>query len=226
MSEAEDIAQEDPSVHASHGKTPPIFEVTGTQRNIARFGSPIQRREEISLRYYFYPTWRSQMGPLCWFLVTSILCIILSDSVDWLTIRGRLISTASTTYYLHLPILVLLPGFLLGKALVGMYDSRFIVDYRGVEAQVGLVSLLLRQPRLRFEDIRGVEPEQTIWQRMLNIGDVAIGSAMTEGVEILMRGVADPRAIQLFISSEMEKRLRSLTQSGNGGGYMTAVRGD
>ena len=95
-----------------------------------------------------------------------------------------------------------------------MYDSKYIIDERGVEAQMGLVSLNLRQPRLRYEDIRGVEPTQTIFERLLGIGSVLIGSAMTKDIEIAMRGVANPRAIQLLIGGERDKRRLELKARG------------
>ena len=206
--------------------TLPILEVNGSIANFARYGSPIDRRDEVNLRYNFYPTWRSQLGTLVWFFVTGILSVVGSEAMPGLVIRGPLFSTNSGTCNLHLPLLVFIPAYFLVRALLRMFDSQYVVDARGVEAQIGLVSLRLRQPRLRYEDIRGVEPEQTLGQRMLGIGDVAIGSAMTDGVEILMQGVANPRGVQLLISGEMEKRMRTLTQGGNAGAYVAAVRGD
>ena len=83
-------------------------------------------------------------------------------------------------------------------------------DPRGIEAKVGLLSLNLRQPRLRFEDIRGVEPSQTIVERVLGIGDILVGSAMSDEVEIVMTGVPSPREVQNFLTNEIEKRIQSL----------------
>ena len=137
-----------------------------------------------------------------------------SDYVPVTVIRGKLFPIGDTVLYLDLPLLVLLPGFLLGKVLLYIYNSKYIIDERGVEAQVGLVSLNLRQPRLRYEDIRGVEPQQTLWERILGIGSVGIGSAMTQDVEIMMNGVANPRAIQLLIGGERDKRVRLIQETG------------
>ena len=104
---------------------------------------------------------------------------------------------------------------MLARVLIHIYDSRYIIDERGIEGQLGLVSFTLRQPRLRFEDIRGVEPNQNIWERFLNIGSVLIGSAMKDDVEITMRGVADPRAIQQLISAERDRFTRNLRNTDN-----------
>ena len=163
---------------------------------------------DAGVRYYFYPTWRSQLFPLIGFFVLCIISVWASNEVSWLTVRGRLFSVGNTEYWLDLPILTLLPAVLLGRILLYMYDAKYIIDDGGVEAQIGLVSLHLRQPRLRWEDIRGVEPNQTLWERILGIGSVLVGSAMTNDVEIVMEGVANPRAIQLLIGTERDRRLR------------------
>ncbi len=144
------------------------------------------------------------------------MTVVVSNWVPALVVPGSLFSLGDTTYYLHLPILVLLPGAMLGKILINIYDAKYIIDERGVEAQIGLVSLNLRQPRLRWEDIRGVEPNQTIWERLLGIGSVLVGSAMTQDVEIVMSGVANPRAVQLLIGGERDRRLRELQASNSG----------
>ena len=198
---------------SSSGAHLPVEEVVGTPDNIARFGSPIDNAGNRHIRYYFYPTWRSQLFGLIGFFLLSILTVVGSRYVPISVIQGELFSLGDHTYFLHLPLLVLIPGFLLGKILIYLYDSKYILDERGVEAQIGLVSLSLRQPRLRYEDIRGVEPNQTIFERVLGIGSVLIGSAMTNDVEIVMEGVADPRAIQLLIGNERDRALEAISRS-------------
>jgi hypothetical protein len=198
----------------------PVDEVFGGEGSVAQakeLGAEVEGEYDPDepTRYYFFPTWRSQLFNIIWFFLTSVLVIYLSRSFDtWFIIPGELFKTSSTRYMLHLPYLVLVPGFFLGRILIAIYNAKYIIDETGIEAQVGLVSLKLRQPRLRWEDIRGVEPKQTIWERMLGIGTVSIGSAMTQDTEVVMEGVANPRAIQLLINSEQSKRLQELKQMG------------
>lgn len=201
----------------------PVREVYGSAKNIEELGAPSE--SDGPIRYYFYPTWRSQTLLLIGFVVLCIVGVIASRMIPALVMAGHLFSIGDTTYYLHLPLLILLPGALLGKILVNIYDAKYIIDERGVEAQIGLVSLSLRQPRLRWEDIRGVEPNQTIWERLLGIGSVLIGSAMTQDVEIVMSGVANPRAIQLLIGGERDRRLRELQTSGESPAKIAAAAG-
>lgn len=205
----------DPNFEPETDENRPVQEVYGSITNIERHGAP-SAHQEAHIRYYFYPTWRSQLLPLVGFVLISMLCVYLSglEALDFLTIPGPLYSSENKVFFLHLPILIVIPGFILAKILIYMYDSKYIIDERGVEAQIGLVSFSLRQPRLRYEDIRGVEPVQTLWERMLGIGSVMIGSAMTQDIEIVMEGVANPRGIQLLIGGERDKRLRELQREG------------
>ena len=202
-------------------------EVYGSARNIDINGSPIERSEQERIRYYFYPTWRSQLLNLCGFAGLCVFCIVGSYYIPYVVIPGKLFSFYGKTVMLHLPVLILFPGFMLGRILVNIYDAKFIIDESGVEAQIGLVSFNLRQPRLRWEDIRGSEPQQTLWERLLGIGSVLVGSAMTQDVEIVMSGVANPRAIQLLIQGERDRRLKEMRAPGNNREYrVNAVMSD
>ena len=158
-----------------------VREVYGSAKNIRMHGSPIEQSHQEAIRYYFYPTWRSQLMNLIGFVVLCALCIVVSRSVPSLVLPGKLFTIDSTTFFLYFPILTLIPMYLLGKVLINVYDAKYIIDEGGVEAQIGLVSFNLRQPRLRWEDIRGSEPQQTLWERVLGIGSVLIGSAMKIG---------------------------------------------
>ncbi|MDR2338332.1 MAG: PH domain-containing protein [Deltaproteobacteria bacterium] len=165
----------------------------------------------LPIRYYFYPTWRSRVLQLFLFFLTSYLSVRLSNEFPDLVIRGQLFVIGNTEFILNLPILMFIPGTILGSILLYMYNCRYIIDERGVEAQVGLVALHLRQLRLKYEDIRGVEAVQSLWERFLSIGTVEVGSAMTEGIEISMIGVADPRSVQILIGNERDKRIKNLS---------------
>ena len=179
------------------------------------------------VRYHFFPTWRSQLGHIFLFFLFSYLAVRFSLMwPDIFVINGELFRIGRTIYLMDLPWAVLIPFALLGKMFLYIYDAKYIIDERGVEAQVGLVSLSLRQPRLRYEDIRGVEPRQTLWERFLGIGSVLIGSAMTDEVEIVMVGVPNPRAIQLLINSERDKKMKLIQRNIGSKAEKNIIMGD
>lgn len=202
---------------------PSTIEVLGTSENFERYGSPSLRSNEVEITYVLYPTLRSQWGTMTAFVFTLLLSLEISALLPWTILHGKLFRIGSGALYLDLPLATILPAILLIRILIRNYDSKYFIDSRGVEAQVGLLSAALRQPRLRYEDIRGVEPYQTISDRIFGIGDLEIGSAMKEEVEIVMEGIADPRAVQLFIGAEIEAHFE---RAGQGSTRLDIERGD
>jgi len=51
------------------------------------------------------------------------------------------------------------------------------------------------QKEVWIKDMRGASMGQTFWQRILGIGDIAIGTAATAGTEISMCGIANPQEV-------------------------------
>lgn len=183
------------------------------RRSVAN-GTTEQAEDDV--RYVFHPSWRAQFSTLCAFAMTGIGCVILCRYFPWMVLTGKLVEISGHELSLSLPLPMIVPLAFLGKAFVRVHDAVYIVDTKGVEAHVGLLSSVLFQPRLRHEDIRGVEPIQTISQRLLGIGDVVIGSATQDGGEIVMEGVENPRGIQMLISREMDRRTKQISRGSAG----------
>ena len=196
----------------------PRLDVLGTRRNMSRFGPP-SINADYNLRYVFYHTWRGQFVQIVEFVLLSILAVYVSQ-FPYMVIPGEIISISSVSIYLYFPFWILLPAFTVLRILYSMYNVKFTIDHRGVQAQVGLVSLSLRQPLLRWEDIRGVEPVQTLWERLLGIGTIEIGSAMTDHPEVEMHRVSHPHAIISLINRERDlhkKRPKKDKKTGSSG---------
>ena len=49
---------------------------------------------------------------------------------------------------------------------------------------------------IRVQDLRNVNVRQTIWQRLLGVGDVEFSSAGGAGVEVTFYGVTDPLGVK------------------------------
>ena len=74
---------------------------------------------------------------------------------------------------------------------------------------------------VRYEDIRYVDVRQTVVGRMFDFGDIEIGTAGTEGIEVLLGGVAAPYDIREVINAEVDKRQKlALRQKGPGASAM------
>ncbi|MCO6432488.1 MAG: PH domain-containing protein [Deltaproteobacteria bacterium] len=158
--------------------------------------------------------WRSEIKLLTAFFLLGVASIFLTRQFPGSIISGRLFSLGDKVFYLSLPLFWFMPFFALLTAVVRIYNVRYIIDSRGLEAQIGLLSpKRLYQRRIFFADIRSAETEQTILERVLNVGAVEIGTAATADIEIIFEGVAAPQELQGMIQRERDRSLRSAQAS-------------
>lgn len=154
-------------------------------------------------------TWRSEMVRVVIFLILCITSVLLSKAFPGSVIRGRLLTVFGHTLYLSLPLFWLIPFGALVDVCVRIFNVRYVVDAQGIEARQGILSLNQTITRVRYEDVRSVEIDQSLLDRILNIGVVAISTAGTDGVEVVFQGVAAPREIQLMLQAERDRRERT-----------------
>lgn len=121
-------------------------------------------------------------------------------------IHGEVFTVWGYKLMFSLPLFWFLPLCSAANVLFRIYNVRFVIDSRGIEARVGILSVNQRITRIRFEDIRSVETGQTVWERALDVGDVEIGTAATGDIEIIFQGVAAPSEVQDMIQSERDRR--------------------
>jgi len=91
------------------------------------------------------------------------------------------------TGLIPLAAIFLIGAALLGRALVGVFSTVYVVTDRRVVAKQGLIAQSVSE--VRVDDIRGVNFSRSIWQAIVGVGNVCIGTAATEGAEIVIRGV-------------------------------------
>jgi hypothetical protein len=82
----------------------------------------------------------------------------------------------------------------------------------------GILGTNLRTSRLLYQHVRGVEIEQSILGRILNLGDIHVGSDNSRATaEIVIRGVYNPEKIKDILLERVEESIRleqrSLEQS-------------
>lgn len=140
------------------------------------------------------------------FVVLSVASIFLSHEFPSFVIHGKIISFGDYALVCSLPLFWMLPAFAGFRAIYRIYNVRYAIDARGVEARVGILGTHQRITRVRFEDIRSVETEQSVLDRLMDIGMVEIGTAATGEIEILFEGIAAPIEVQDMIQAERDRR--------------------
>lgn len=153
-----------------------------------------------------HKVWRSEIVRVGIFFILCVAAVFLSHYFPRSIITGELFRWGETRIDLDLPLFALMPVIAFGDLIARVYDVRYTLDQHGIEGREGIVSLSQSIIRLRYEDIRMVEFEQSLLERALDIGDLEIGTASSANVELTMRGIAAPREVQLMIQRERERR--------------------
>ncbi len=159
----------------------------------------------ISQRVVITKVWRSELARLIIFFILLVASPILSRYVPASVISGTLFTIGETTWYLSLPLFWLLPAAALINLCLRIYNVRYIVDGAGIEGWDGILSLRQTITKVRHEDIRSIETDQTLFQRVLDTGDIYISTAATGDVEITFKGVASPKKLQNWLQNERDE---------------------
>ena len=154
--------------------------------------------------------WRSEAIALLGFAVLGVATAVLSRRFPGLVVRGELFSVGGSTLRLALPVLWLVPAGWLAMIAFRIYNVRYVADTRGIEAYRGILSLSQQITRVRYEDVRSIESDQSLLERLLDVGTVQVGTAASTGVEMLLEGIAAPKSVQEFIQNERDRRQTAL----------------
>lgn len=152
--------------------------------------------------------WRSELKSLIAFAIFSGVSLFLTQRYPQSVITGSLFNLGSMHVSLTLPLFSLLPLIPLMIGILHIYNVRYVIDSKGLEARVGILGLNQRITRVRYTDIRSAESDQTILERILNVGDVEVGTAATSEIEIIFQGVSAPQELQTVIQRERDRGLQ------------------
>ena len=154
-------------------------------------------------------TWRSEVKGLGAFFVLLLVSTILSNQFPGSIISNEFSLLGGSVLKISLPLYWFIPFGTLIFTIGKIYNVRFTVDSRGIKARVGILSWNQRITRVRYEDIRSVETEQTLLERALDIGNVEVATAATGLTEIVFEGVAAPKELQEMIQIERDRRQKA-----------------
>lgn len=99
-------------------------------------------------------------------------------------------------------VLILLPWWLLAS------NTRLTVTNERVTFKTGILAKNIRE--IFLSDIRSIEINQTLQQRIFNTGNVEISSAATADAEISINGIPNPYEVKRLIDEYRRKNLSAL----------------
>lgn len=150
--------------------------------------------------------WRSEVPSAILFVVLCPLAYILTTYLPWTIVTGPLFEFDGIRINLSLPLAIFLPAWALLRGIYRIYNVRYAIGARGIEARHGVLNLSQRVVRIRFEDIRAVEVKQSVLDRLLDIGKVELSTAASSDTEVVMTGIAAPFNFRQVVQLERDKR--------------------
>jgi uncharacterized membrane protein YdbT with pleckstrin-like domain len=138
------------------------------------------------MHYDARPTWRYQWPAL--FSIFAMVFIVALSEFYGPAHTGMRITHLVSSAAAALAVYFLLLMFYRHLAWRYLIDDLNIESYQGVLAR--------RVHSIRIADLRSINVNQTVMQRLLGVGDVEFSSAAGGEVEVVFFGVADPMQLK------------------------------
>ncbi len=162
--------------------------------------------------------WRSVVLWFILFGLVSFYGIPISKEFPE-TVLHQNVDLFGFSFVLHLPILLLVAILVIARPLFLLFDCKYEVKCHHISATTGILSFNKRHFEMPLENARGVEVKQNLWERILFVGTVLVGSAMTDVPEVELHGVADPEGIATIIRSRMDRSIKERKGQERSGGF-------
>jgi uncharacterized membrane protein YdbT with pleckstrin-like domain len=124
-----------------------------------------------------HPSWRAILG---FYLKGIVLAAIIG-------VIARLFDVSSATIFL---IVLVIIGLTVLIGFVKRVATTYTITNRRLNIKRGIVSREIQETRL--ERVQNVNYRQTVYQRIMQIGDVDFDTAATDDYNFVFAGVADP----------------------------------
>lgn len=154
------------------------------------FVTPLEGEKLLALTHPsgLYFLGKYLLGVLC--LLVGIVCAITGSRtqspivvIGWIAVFGFFYTLWTTV-----------------KMLIYVYSHSYVLTNLRILEKKGLVSISTSE--VRIADIRGANLRQSILERILDVGSIAIGSAATAGTEVSFDGIKNPREILSLINAQ------------------------
>lgn len=140
-------------------------------------------------------------------LPRCLLFLLLASIVAYVNIR---VATEETSGYFRW--LGLVPLVVLLDLIRIHYNDIYVFSRFKLTKIEGRISFKYSVPSINYSDIRGLVVSQTFMGRILGYGDIQIGTASTEGHELVLEGMLNPEKL-----SEIIEKFRQKSEGVGGG---------
>lgn len=139
-------------------------------------------------------------------VVTLILSIVLSATYSWSIQYLGAVPLGIFSIPLYLPMFGIFPVILVVLLLRESLNKKLILSDDYIIYIEGLAQWKERSVRIDYKNIREIVIEQTLLQKLFNIGDILVTTLATHlDSSVLMPGVKNPRHIKDLIHDRIKR---------------------
>ena len=142
--------------------------------------------EKETMNYIARPAWLNQwwqIGILFLMPVVFILAYLKGDQYF-----------SAPNLRVVLVVCVAVFVYLLAVVIYRRYSWAYTINGETIESREGLIARKVSSIRVR--DLRNINVKQSLWQRLLGVGNVEFSRAGGSGIEVSFRGVSDPLQVK------------------------------
>lgn len=152
------------------------------------------------MRYILRPAWRSQWGLMTIAIVLlAIPFLPFAESIDFDNLTASFQNAINALDAALLSVLAVPFAVFFLIMVYRHYSWRFTVGDGNIESRHGIIAREVRS--IRIADVRNINVKQSLFDRLLFIGDIEIGSAGTADIEVVFRRVGRPFAVKRKIQN-------------------------
>ena len=166
--------------------------------NLKRAGNNVRPMRVLRLR-------RSLLSFLPSIVVTVLAALVVAG-LEVLATQSELAPEILTRSSWMVRVLAVVPGAMLLSLLWRYFNEIYVFKPHVICHHQGMLSLAYSMPVIDYRDIREVVISQGLLGRLMDYGDIFIGTAATNDLEMRLRDVPDPYGIEKFIQRRRARR--------------------
>lgn len=145
-----------------------------------------QSPEKETMNYMARPAWLNQ-----WWQIGIMILMPFVFVWAWLNGDQHFSLEAQRVAYV---VIVAVFVYLVAVVVYRRYSWAYTIDGETVESREGIIARKVKS--IRVQDLRNINVNQSLWQRLLGVGDVEFSSAGGSGIEVTFLGVDDPLSVK------------------------------
>ena len=148
--------------------------------------SPEPTPVQESMNYIARPAWLNQWWQIGVMFLMPVVFVLAY-------LKGRQYFSPENLRVVYV-VIVAVFVYLITVVIYRRYSWVYSIDNETIESREGLIARKVKS--IRIQDLRNINVNQTLVQRIMRVGNVEFSSAGGSGIEVTFRGVDDPLQVK------------------------------